>query len=56
MLLITILAMLMFIFVVSALIALAFGGSIFVLVFGDVILCGLLMIWIIKRFTKKGKH
>ena len=56
MVLFTILAMFMVVFVLSTIIALAFGGSVFVLMFGDVIVCGLLMFWILKHFTKKGKH
>lgn len=31
------------------------GGAIFIVLFGDVIVCGLFIVWIIKRLMKR-KH
>jgi len=36
-------------------IALSFGGAVFIIIFGDVIVCAVLIIWLIKKifFNKK---
>ena len=41
--------------VVMTVLAIAGGGSIGIVVFGDVIICVLIIIWIIKRIANKKK-
>ena len=36
--------------------AIAIGGSVFIVVFGDVIVCIFLIVWIIKKLIKKHKN
>lgn len=45
-----IMALLLAVFTVFAI---AIGGSVFIVVFGDVIVCILLIVWIIKKLFKK---
>ena len=45
-----IMALLLAVFTVFAI---AIGGSVFVVVFGDVIVCIFLIVWIIKKLFKK---
>lgn len=40
---------------VMTVLAITVGGSIGVIVFGDVIICVLIIVWIIKRIAKKKK-
>ena len=40
---------------VTTVIALSMGGAAFILVFGDVIVCMAIIIWIVKRLTKRKK-
>ena len=48
-----IMALLLAVFTVFAI---AIGGSVFIVVFGDVIVCIFLIVWIIKKlFKKKSK-
>ena len=56
MILFTVLVTLVSVFAISAIIAAAFGGATFILMFGDLLVCGLFMVLILKAFTKKGKH
>lgn len=41
--------------VVMTVLAIAVGGSIGIVVFGDVIICVLIIVWIIKRIANKKK-
>ena len=45
-----IMALLLAVFTVFAI---AIGGSVFIVVFGDVIVCRFLIVWIIKKLFKK---
>ena len=45
-----IMALLLAVFTVFAI---ALGGSVFIVVFGDVIICIFLIVWIIKKLFKK---
>ena len=45
-----IMALLLAVFTVFAI---AIGGSVFIVVFGDVIVCMFLIVWIIKKLFKK---
>ena len=40
---------------ISAIIAVAVGGVAFILVFGDVIVCVMIIVFIVKHLTKKRK-
>ena len=46
-----IMALLLAVFTVFAI---AIGGSVFIVVFGDVIVCIFLIVWIIKKLIKKN--
>lgn len=41
--------------VLFAVLALSIGGTAFIIVFGDVIVCVLAIIWIIKRLSNRRK-
>ena len=41
--------------ILFAVLALSIGGTAFIIVFGDVIVCVLAIIWIIKRLTNRRK-
>lgn len=41
--------------IVCAVLALSIGGTVFIIIFGDVIVCVLAIIWIIKRLTNRRK-
>ena len=43
---------LLVIFIISAII-LAIGGSVFMLLFGDLIMCVLIIVWLVKRARRK---
>lgn len=53
MLLFTILLLMLIILVVFTALAIAVGGSVFVVIFGDVIVCVFIIGWIIKKLIKK---
>lgn len=55
MILTTILLITFIVLMVTTVIALSMGGAAFILVFGDVIVCMAIIIWIIKRLTKRKK-
>ena len=55
MFLITILAVMLIIMAVLTVLAIAAGGVVTVVLFGDVIVCALFIIWIIKRLIKRKK-
>lgn len=55
MILSTILLITFIVLMVTTVIALSVGGAAFILVFGDVIVCMAIIIWIVKRLTKRKK-
>lgn len=55
MILTTILLITFIVLMVMTVIALSMGGAAFILVFGDVIVCMAIIIWIVKRLTKRKK-
>lgn len=55
MILSTILLITFIVLMVTTIIALGVGGAAFILVFGDVIVCMAIIIWIVKRLTKRKK-
>lgn len=55
MILTTILLITFIVLMVTTVIALSMGGAAFILVFGDVIVCMAIIIWIVKRLTKRKK-
>lgn len=55
MILTTILLVTFIVLMVTTVIALSVGGAAFILVFGDVIVCMAIIIWIVKRLTKRKK-
>lgn len=52
---ITILLITFIVLMVTTIITLSVGGAAFILVFGDVIVCMAIIIWIVKRLTKRKK-
>lgn len=55
MILTSILLITFIVLMVTTVIALSMGGAAFILVFGDVIVCMAIIIWIVKRLTKRKK-
>ena len=55
MILFTILLLMLLILVTITVIAISMGGAAFVILFGDVIVCILVIVWIIKCLAKKRK-
>ena len=55
MILFTILILMIIMLTLIAIIAFSMGGTMFILVFGDVIVCIALLIWIIKRLHNRKK-
>lgn len=55
MILSTILLITFIVLMVTTVIALSVGGAAFILVFGDVIVCMAIIIWIVKRLIKRKK-
>lgn len=55
MILTTILLITFIVLMVTTVIALSMGGAAFILVFGDVIVCMAIIIWVVKRLTKRKK-
>lgn len=55
MILTTILLITFIVLMVTTVIALSMGGAAFILVFGDVIVCMAIIIWIVKRLIKRKK-
>ena len=50
-----VLIMILLIFLIITAVIVALGGSVFILVFGDLIVCIAIIVWIIKKITKKKK-
>lgn len=55
MILTSILLITFIVLMVTTVIALSMGGAAFILVFGDVIVCMAIIIWIVKRLIKRKK-
>lgn len=55
MILFTILLIILLLITVITVLALSAGGAAFIVLFGDVIVCGFLIIWIMKRLIKRKK-
>lgn len=53
MILFTTLLLMLIILVVIAVIAVALGGSVFIIIFGDVIVCAFIIGWIMKKLINK---
>lgn len=53
MILFTILLIITLILVTLTVLAVALGGSAFVIIFGDVIVCIVLIVWIMKKLIKR---
>lgn len=56
MILFTILALTLLTLIVFTVIAVSLGGSVFIIIFGDVIVCAAIIVWIIKRLVTKKKN
>ena len=50
------LALIMVILAVVSVIILAVGGSAFILIFGDLIVCIAIIVWIIKHFSRRKSN
>lgn len=55
MILITILALILILLVALVIMAIAVGGSTFIVLFGDVIVCAAIIGWIIYKLAQKRK-
>ena len=53
MVLFTILAIMLILLVLVVILAVSIGGSIAIILFGDVIVCIFIIVWIIKKLMKK---
>lgn len=56
MILLTILILMLLILTVSTVLAISIGGSIAVVLFGDVIVCGFIIVWLIKKIYNRRKN
>lgn len=55
MILFTILMVTLFLLMCATVIAISIGGAAFIIVFGDVIVCVAIIIWMVRRLTKRKK-
>lgn len=55
MILLTILAITLVLTIITAIVILGVGGGAFIVVFADLIVCALVIIWIMKRIIKRKK-
>lgn len=56
MVLLTILALILLILAVTVILAVSLGGSMFIIVFGDVIVCAVFIVLIIRFIIKRKRH
>lgn len=56
MVLLTILALILLILTVTVILAVSLGGATFIIVFGDVIVCAVFIVLIIRFIIKRKKH
>ena len=52
----TILLLILLILIVTVVLAIAVGGSIAIILFGDVIVCGFIIVWIMKRLINRKRN
>ena len=55
MILFTILALILIILAIITIVAVSIGGSIVIVLFGDVFVCAAIIIWIMKKLISKKK-
>lgn len=55
MILFLILLLILLILTISTVIAISVGGSVFIILFGDVIVCAFIIVWLLGRLIKKKK-
>lgn len=55
MILFTILALVALFLIIFTVVAVSIGGAVFVIIFGDIIVCIAIIVWIIKKILKKKK-
>ena len=56
MILLTILALILLILAVTVILAVSLGGATFIIVFGDVIVCAVFIVLIIRFIIKRKRH
>ena len=56
MILLTILALILLILAVTVILAVSLGGATFIVVFGDVIVCAVFIVLIIRFIIKRKRH
>lgn len=56
MILITILLLMLILLTIITVLAVSVGGAVFIVVFGDVIVCIFLIVWLLKRLITKKKE
>lgn len=56
MIMLTILAFILIVLIVTAVVTIGVGGSVFIIIFSDVIVCALFIAWLIKRLVNKKKN
>lgn len=56
MVLLTILALILLILAVTVILAVSLGGATFIIVFGDVIVCAVFIVLIIRLIIKRKRH
>ena len=56
MILLTILALILLILAVTVILAVSLGGATFIIVFGDVIVCAVFIVLIIRLIIKRKRH
>lgn len=56
MVLLTILALILLILTVTVILAVSLGGATFIIVFGDVIVCAVFIVLIIRFIIKRKRH
>lgn len=56
MVLLTILALILLILAVTVILAVSLGGATFIIVFGDVIVCAVFIVLIIRFIIKRKRH
>ena len=56
MVMLTILAFILITLIIFAVVAVGVGGSVFIIIFSDVIVCALFIAWLIKHLANKRKN
>ncbi len=55
MILFLVLLLILIALIVAAVLCLSAGGTVFIMLFGDVIVCGAIIVWILKKSIRKKK-